>query len=129
MSCYVWISRKQLTDAGACREGLALFERIADEQGRRTKVRIPWGPLAFCWLEADRRWFASWMFVRGIVPMPNLYGAYLSGANLSGASLSGADLSGADLSGADLYGASLSGADLSDWERGPDGYARRKSNG
>jgi uncharacterized protein YjbI with pentapeptide repeats len=86
----------------------------------------------------------------------NLYGADLSGASLyeaalSYANLSGADLSGADLSKADLrystlyeanlseaslnkaslYRADLTGADLSwtdlgNWERGPDGYARRK---
>ena len=62
----------------------------------------------------------------------DLYGANLNGANLNGANLTGASLSGADLYGADLYranltGASLSGADLGEWERGPDGYARRKA--
>ncbi len=56
-----------------------------------------------------------------------LYEANLSGADLFGANLSGADLSGADLSRANLYGANLSRADLGDWERGPDGYARKKS--
>ena len=56
----------------------------------------------------------------------NLSGANLSRADLYGANLSGANLSRADLSGADLYGANLSGADLYVWERGPDGYARRK---
>jgi len=59
--------------------------------------------------------------------------AYLSWANLSGADLSGAylswaDLSWADLSGAYLYGADLSWADLGAWERGPDGFARRKAS-
>ncbi len=62
----------------------------------------------------------------------DLYEAYLYGANLSGADLYeaylyGANLSGADLSRAYLSGANLSGADLGDWERGPDGYARRKA--
>jgi len=76
----------------------------------------------------------------------SLSGAYLSGADLSdcdlsGANLSGCDLYGADLSGAylsgdlsraELYGANLSGANLSganlgEWERGPDGMARRRT--
>ncbi len=51
----------------------------------------------------------------------NLGGAYLRWANLSGANLSGAYLSGAYLGGADLSGANLSG-----WERGPDGFAKKK---
>jgi hypothetical protein len=53
--------------------------------------------------------------------------AYLSETNLSGANLSGASLNGASLSCADLEGADLSEANLGDWERGPDGFARRKS--
>jgi len=57
-----------------------------------------------------------------------LYGADLSRADLSGADLSRAYLSGADLSGADLSRAYLSGADLGAWERGPDGFARRKAS-
>lgn len=66
----------------------------------------------------------------------DLGGANLSGANLKGASfirsnltrvnLSGADLTGADLTRVDLSGARLTGANLGQWERGPDGYARRK---
>ena len=50
----------------------------------------------------------------------------LSGADLSGANLSVVYLSGANLSGANLSGANLSGANLREWERGPDGYARRR---
>ena len=38
----------------------------------------------------------------------------------------GADFSGANLFRADLFRAGLSGADLGGWERGPDGYARRR---
>ena len=57
----------------------------------------------------------------------DLSGADLSQANLSaGANLPGADLSRANLSGADLSGADLSRADLGEWERGPDGFARKK---
>jgi hypothetical protein len=80
----------------------------------------------------------------------DLYGAYLGGAYLRGAYLRGANLCGADLCGADLCranlrvadlsgsklsvadlsfaylgGANLSGANLGNWERGPDGFARR----
>ena len=62
----------------------------------------------------------------------DLRGAYLRGANLRGANLHDADLygaylRGADLYGADLYGADLRGANLDSWERGSDGYARRKA--
>jgi len=62
----------------------------------------------------------------------NLQGAYLQGvdlrwANLRGANLYRADLEGANLYMADLQGAYLQGADLGDWERGPDGLARRKT--
>ena len=57
----------------------------------------------------------------------NLYGADLSGANLTGANLYGADLAGADLAGADFAGANLFRVNLEEWERGEDGYARRKT--
>jgi uncharacterized protein YjbI with pentapeptide repeats len=141
MSTYVWISRKQLTDGDACDAGLALFDAIAREQGRKSKVRIRWDALSYVWLESSGRRFASWMFVRGIVPMPNLRGADLRGADLRGADLRGADLRGAHLGGADLRGANLrgahlggadlrgahlGGADLGGWERSDDGFARRK---
>ena len=51
----------------------------------------------------------------------NLYSANLRGANLRGANLYSADLVGADLRVANLYSANLGG-----WERGPNGYAKRK---
>jgi hypothetical protein len=53
--------------------------------------------------------------------------ADLTGANLSRANLSRADLTGAKLTGANLTEADLTGANLGDWERGSDGFARRKS--
>ena len=110
MSTYVWISRQQLTDAHACREGLAMFDhlKVGQDERRisrglkpRAKLRLEWSALSFMWLEAEGRRFASWMFQHGIVPMPSFRGANLGGANLSGAYLVG-------------------------WERGPDGYTRRK---
>ena len=61
-----------------------------------------------CWAGADFR-------------NMNLSGVYLFKANLSGACLFKANLSWACLIKVDL-----SGADLGEWERGPDGYARRK---
>ena len=57
----------------------------------------------------------------------DLTGANLTGADLTGANLAGADLAGANLTGANLTGANLYGADLEEWERGEDGYARRKT--
>ena len=57
----------------------------------------------------------------------NLFRANLFRANLYGADLTGADLFRANLTGADLTGADLTGADLEEWERGEDGYARRKT--
>ena len=57
----------------------------------------------------------------------DLFRADLAGANLTGADLAGANLYGADLAGANLYGADLFRANLEEWERGEDGYARRKT--
>ena len=71
-----------------------------------------------CWAGAD---FRNMNLSRA-----DLSVVYLSGADLSGADLSGADLSVVYLSGAKLSGANLSGANLREWERGPDGYARRR---
>ncbi len=58
----------------------------------------------------------------------NLYEANHSGADLFRANLFGANLSRANLSGADLSRADLFGADLGDWERGLDGYVRKKNH-
>jgi len=56
----------------------------------------------------------------------NLAHADLNRANLARANLYGADLNRADLSHANLYGANLACANLYDWERGEDGFARRR---
>jgi hypothetical protein len=56
----------------------------------------------------------------------NLYRADLSKTNLTRADLTGANLRGADLTEANLTEADLTRAALGDWERGPDGIARRK---
>ena len=56
----------------------------------------------------------------------NLTDANLARTSLTGAGLTGANLTGANLTDADLTGANLARADLGGWERGLDGYARRK---
>ena len=50
-----------------------------------------------------------------------------AGADLARANLTRANLAGADLAGADLAGANLAGAYLGLWERGPAGYARKRT--
>ena len=71
---------------------------------------------------------ADWVSQKRPCPYkPDLSGADLYGANLTRANLSGADLAGANLTGADLFRANLTGANLEEWERGEDGYARRKT--
>jgi len=129
----VLITRARLIELGACSDGLALFDSIAAIHGNPDAITIEWTPLAEVWFSIKP--FASWARERGVIPRVSLAYADLRGADLSGAYLRGADLRGADLSGAylrgaylrgaDLRGADLRGADLGDWERGPDGFARR----
>ena len=114
----VSIWRKTLVKLGACSEGLKLFDEIAALQDeadprRLKRIRVQWGPLAELWLARDSRGHVGWLRRKKVVPRIDLVGANLGGANLVGANLDGANLDGADL-------------DLCDWERGPDGYARRK---
>jgi uncharacterized protein YjbI with pentapeptide repeats len=129
----------------ACHAGLALFDAVHAEQSdlrrrqgktpRMGKIRIPWTALSYVWLSLSG--FSRWLFEHRLVPMPNLarvdlrgvnlFGADLDGVNLRGVNLSGVNLRGVNLSGVNLSGVNLSGANLGDWERGPDGYARRKA--
>jgi len=91
----------------------------------------------------ERGWYVLLKVARNACVCPRTYGpggtpegerlvsefaGWPAKPDLSWANLSGADLSGADLSGAYLYGADLSWADLGAWERGPDGFARRKAS-
>jgi len=134
----ITITRAELVEHQACADGLDMYDAIARELGTPDRITIEWSPLAWLWLGSH----AKWLHDREIAPMPsfaradlrgaNLDGAYLRGANLSGAYLCGAYLrgaylSGANLSDANLRGAYLRGADLGSWERGPDGYARRRA--
>jgi len=155
MSIQLFLSRTDLTRAGACPEGIKRFNELFP-QGLAT----PWTVTHQLWAAWAEPAFYSWLRDKGLLPVLSMRGANLSGANLSradlsranlsGANLSGANLSGADLSranlsranlsganlsranlsranlyGADLYEADLRGADLGQYERGPSGYARR----
>ena len=125
-----------------------------DDPRRLKRIRIQWSPLAEVWLSRDASGHVGWLRTNKIIPRIDLSGAnltraYLSRADLAGANLDGADLDGANLDGANLARANLDGAYLAganldgayldganldgasldhcDWERGPDGYARRKA--
>jgi len=95
------------------------------------------------WFDATKLIRQGWCYGANLAGA-NLYGANLYGADLARADLARANLYGADLARADLYranlaganlyganlaGANLAGANLAGWERGPDGYAQRKSVG
>ena len=112
MSVYVYLSIDEIRERGACGGGIALFQRIAELRGKRRKIRVAWGPLAYLWLESVHPGFGYWLFANGLVPMPSLDGANLVGANLARASLVGASLVGANLARASLDGANLDGANL-----------------
>jgi hypothetical protein len=110
------IYRQRLVDAGACHDGLALYDAIAamakarGDRRARKRLRVRWTPLHAVWLASAYPAWACWAEAHGIVP--HLRGADLVGANLGGADLRGANLRGADLRGANLYGADLRGANL-----------------
>ena len=119
MNCTVSISRSDLVAAGACATGLTLFDAIKQDCDRgnpfatsETPVAIPWSPLAYIWLESGARRFASWLYSKGLVPLPGFARANLTGANLAGAKLARADLARANLARADLARANLARADL-----------------
>jgi len=142
----ITITREQLVDLGACEPGLKWFDSIAPNGVWSSE----WTPLHDVWIRKSE--WCGWLLDKKLIPIANFYeanlrvadlyradlgganlqGAYLQGvdlrwANLRGANLYRADLEGANLYMADLQGAYLQGADLGDWERGPDGLARRKT--
>ena len=119
---YVHITVDELRAAGACSSGVEWFEETAKLAGTPGALSIVWTPLHSVWLAVVRPSDAGWARDARLVPSANLYGA-----DLRDASLYGANLYGADLRDASLYGAYLGGADLGDWERGPDGFARRRA--
>jgi hypothetical protein len=88
MSVYVYLSIDEIRERGACGGGIALFQRIAELRGKRRKIRVAWGPLAYLWLESVHPGFGYWLFANGLVPMPSLDGANLVGASLVGATMS-----------------------------------------
>lgn len=110
----------------ACQNGLDLFDalkahcdeqRARDGKPRRRGIVIRWSRVHALWMATAYPSHSAWMIGAGLLPAMGFADADLRGAHLRGAHLGGADLRGAD----------LRGAYLGDWERGPDGYARRKA--
>ncbi len=116
----VQLSRKELEQAGACHDGLALFDSVKAGQDdvRRASGRQPRRSLRMRWTLTHQLWMATahpsffgWLGDVGL--FSRVYtkrGADLGGADLYGANLGGADLGGANLGGANLGGADLDGA-------------------
>ena len=118
------ITKKLLEEKDACVEGLACFN-AAFPNGIDLKDWTVEKQIEV--LKSDLRKYIGWAFVRGIIPLWSMQGAYLEGAylryaylgganlrdaNLRGANLGGANLGGAYLEGANLEGANLGGANL-----------------
>ena len=106
MSITVAIYERDLRDAGACEEGIALWRSIA-ERSRRSKkgelrVKITWTRTHMLWFATAYPSFYAWCRDSGIVPQCSLRSANLGGANLRS-------------------------ANLGEWERDPEThYARRR---
>jgi hypothetical protein len=148
------VTAELLREKGACSGGIEWFDRLfpqgfevaewtpmhqamtlGDPDGRKH-----WGWA--CWVGIiPRHSMAGWRLrgasLRGAslqfavfwganLRYADLRGADLRRANLRGANLRGANLGGADLRRANLGDADLRGANLDNWERGPDGFARRR---
>ena len=116
----VRITRQELVNHAACREGIALFERIAPSG----ILEIPeWTTLHALWLAVAEPSHCGWLVGRGIIPRADLTGADLRDANLTGADLRDANLRDADLTGADLRDANLRYANLTGAFVGEQGQA------
>ena len=59
MSVTVSLSRDVLVAKGACVEGIAFFDAVADGAA---EVVVEWSPLAWLWLP-----WSGWLFHRGLV--------------------------------------------------------------
>ena len=99
------ITIEMLRAKNACEDGLAWFADLFPDG-----LSVPeWTPMHQALLLGDsggRKWW-GWAVASGLLPAWAMQGWRLSGANLGWAD--------------------LTGAYLGDWERGPDGYARRKA--
>lgn len=89
----VTISRRALKRAKACKDGLALFDRIAamqpaDDAKRLRRIKVRWTPLAEVWLAVSAPSFTGWLRQRNFIPRIDLYGADLRGADLGDANRS-----------------------------------------
>lgn len=107
----VTLCRSALKRAGACADGLSLFDAIASQQPasdarRLRRIKVRWTRLHQLWAATAYPTFYGWLRDNGLAPQLSMRHANLRGANLRGA---------------DLYG-----ANLGDWERDPaTGYALR----
>ena len=122
----VTLRRVELEAAGACPEGMGLFEWLVDAQDRDDSVLIrEWTQLHSIWLATRYPDLSVWLVSHGLIPS-------LSGADLTGAYLTWANLTRANLTGADLTRAYYPTGEVPEgWTRGADGYlsARRASRG
>jgi uncharacterized protein YjbI with pentapeptide repeats len=149
----VKITLETLRQKGACAKGQEWFERLFPEgwEGEWT----PMHQATMLADRTARAWWA-WAVRERLIPAHSMAGCRLRGVDLFGADLRRADLRGADLRranlewvdlrradlrrvdlrganlewadlrGANLCEANLEGVDLVEWERGPDGFARKK---
>jgi hypothetical protein len=83
VSIYIWIRRADLVAAGACSDGLAEFDRLAREQGRRTKLRLRWDALGSAWAWAAYPHWCAWLARRNLIPasMAGNHGTARAGEN------------------------------------------------
>jgi len=115
------LTRAEVRRAGACSEGLALFDELKalQDDARRTAgrsprraLRVPYTLLHQLWAATAYPQFFGWLGDVGLLPRAHGPKANLGGADLRSANLGGADLRSANLGGADLRSANLGGADL-----------------
>ena len=90
----VRITKKLLEEKDACVEGLACFN-AAFPNGIDLKDWTVEKQIEV--LKSDLRKYIGWAFVRGIIPLWSMQGAYLEGAYLRYAYLGGANLRDANL--------------------------------
>ena len=87
MTVLVSITRAELESAGACTEGIDLYDACCRRfKGGVRKVKVDrWEPIHTIWLLRAYPSFWSWLVSKDLIPRANLYGADLSRANLYGA--------------------------------------------
>lgn len=91
------ITKQDLIDAGACREGVESFEAVLPEGWSGEWTRLA---QEFVLGDPKLRKFWGWAVVHDLIPAYTMRGWDLRGANLQDANLQGANLQGANLEGA-----------------------------